>query len=98
MLSGCRYQTNLMSLAAGGYSSRDFLKFGTPMQFVVGIVCIVNLATQKWQIVWAVTGIVGIVVLGTPQLVEWIFRIRNRKTNAALQLKQEAASGKLAAP
>ena len=26
------YQTNLMALAAGSYSSRDFLKFGTPMQ------------------------------------------------------------------
>ncbi len=28
-------QTNLMALAAGGHSSRDFLKFGTPMQLVL---------------------------------------------------------------
>jgi di/tricarboxylate transporter len=26
------YQTNLMALAAAGHSSRDFLKFGGPMQ------------------------------------------------------------------
>lgn len=28
-------QTNLMALAAGGHSSRDFLRFGTPMQIVL---------------------------------------------------------------
>ena len=31
----CCLQTNLMALAAGGHSSRDFLKFGSPMQIVL---------------------------------------------------------------
>lgn len=31
-MSSFGYQTNLMALAAGGHSSRDFLKFGSPMQ------------------------------------------------------------------
>lgn len=33
--AACLAQTNLMALAAGGHSSRDFLKFGTPMQLVL---------------------------------------------------------------
>lgn len=43
-------QTNLMALAAGGHSSRDFLRFGTPMQIVLvsgagtGLACVNGIA------------------------------------------------------
>ena len=57
-------------------------------QVVVAVVCIINLATQKWQVVWVVTAIVGTVVMGAPQVLEWVTLWRGRKT--VLQLKAES--------
>ena len=47
------YQTNLMVMGPGGYSTADFLIFGTPMQVVLTVVSTVALVTQKlWYLVW----------------------------------------------
>lgn len=59
----------------------------------MAIVCITNLATQKWQLVWAVTGVVGLIVMGTPQLTEWIGRWQERK---ALKARADAKAAALA--
>jgi fumarate reductase subunit C len=62
-------QTNLMALAAGGHSSRDFLKFGSPMQIVLAVVSIVSLILHdSWGLVWLVTGLASLVVMGAPQV------------------------------
>jgi hypothetical protein len=66
------------------------------VQVVVAVVCIINLATENWQMVWLVTGVVGAVVMGLPQVVEWITHWRARKP---VQLPGKAASAPgLAAP
>ena len=80
-MSSFGYQTNLMALAAGGHSSRDFLKFGSPMQIVLGVVAIVSLIAGdgKWPFVWLVTGVVGAVTLSIPQILEIAQILRNRK-------------------
>ncbi|EFN59045.1 hypothetical protein CHLNCDRAFT_56692 [Chlorella variabilis] len=79
-MSSFGYQTNLMALAAGGHSSRDFLKFGTPMQVVLAVVSIVSLiAHDSWGFVWLVTGAASLVVMGLPQVVDILYRWKARK-------------------
>lgn len=80
-MSSFGYQTNLMALAAGGHSSRDFLKFGTPMQLVLAVVSIASLiaGSSKWPFVWLVTGVAGVVLLSIPQIVEIAQILRSRK-------------------
>ena len=47
------YQTNLMVMGPGGYSTADFLIFGSPMQIVLLVVSTIALVTQKlWYLVW----------------------------------------------
>jgi di/tricarboxylate transporter len=80
-MSSFGYQTNLLAQAAGGHSARDFLKFGSPMQIVLAVVSIVSLilGDSKWPLVWAVTGIAGVVFLSLPQVVVLLAAWRNRK-------------------
>jgi di/tricarboxylate transporter len=81
-MSSFGYQTNLMALAAGGHSSRDFLKFGTPMQIVLAVVSIASLiaGSSGWPLVWLVTGIIGTVLLGVPQLLDILEKLKGRKS------------------
>lgn len=77
-----------MALAAGGHSSRDFLKFGTPMQVVLAVVAVVSLiANDNWLFIWLVTGIAGLVVMGAPQLVETVGWWRRRRLTGAASAK-----------
>ena len=70
-----------MALAAGGHSSRDFLKFGSPMQIVLAVVSIISLIyDDNWGIVWLVTGLVSLVVFSLPQVAEIL---ANRKAAKA---------------
>lgn len=80
-MSSFGYQTNLLALGAGGHSSRDFLKFGTPLQLLLVVVSIATLlaGSSYWPFVWLVTGVVGAVTLSLPQVVDIIERIRHRK-------------------
>jgi hypothetical protein len=80
-MSSFGYQTNLLALAAGGHSSRDFLKFGSPMQIVLAVVSIATLiaGSSNWKYVWLVTGIFGSIFLSLPQVVDIIHKIRNKK-------------------
>lgn len=56
------YQTNLMVMGPGGYSTSDFLVFGTPMQLVLTVVSTIALVTEKlWYVVWLAA--LGILVL-----------------------------------
>jgi di/tricarboxylate transporter len=83
-MSSFGYQTNLMALAAGGHSSRDFLRFGTPMQIVLAVVSIVSLIVhENWLFVWLVTGLVSLVVFSIPQLVEFAGWWQQRKATPA---------------
>lgn len=69
------------------------------LQIIVAVVCIINLSTQKWQLVWAVTAIVGLIVMGTPQLVEWstMWQAHKAAKEGHVQLKP-AGSSKAAPP
>eukprot|EP00890_Picochlorum_soloecismus_P001706 jgi/Picsp_1/2536/NSC_00767-R1_sodium sulfate co-transporter len=80
-MSSFGYQTNLLALAAGGHSSRDFLKFGSPMQIVLAVVSIATLiaGSSNWKYVWLVTGIFGAIFLSLPQVVDIVHKIRNKK-------------------
>jgi len=49
------YQTNLMVMGPGGYSTGDFLIFGTPMQVVLVFVSTVALVVSRWWMVWLVS-------------------------------------------
>ncbi|KAL4432402.1 hypothetical protein ABPG77_001701 [Micractinium sp. CCAP 211/92] len=85
-MSSFGYQTNLMALAAGGHSSRDFLKFGTPMQLVLAVVSIISLILHdSWGLVWLVTGLASLVVMGAPQVVETLhwWRARSQQEGKA---------------
>lgn len=83
-MSSFGYQTNLMALAAGGHSSRDFLKFGSPMQIVLAIVSILSLIWHdNWGLVWLVTGLVSLVIMGAPQVVESVGWWRARRAAKA---------------
>jgi uncharacterized protein with PhoU and TrkA domain len=48
------YQTNLMVMGPGGYSTRDYLIFGTPMQIVLLIATTIFLVAP-WWICWLVS-------------------------------------------
>lgn len=80
-MSSFGYQTNLLALGAGGHSSRDFLKFGTPLQVLLAVVSIATLlaGSSYWPFVWLVTGIVGAIALSLPQAVDIIGYFRNKK-------------------
>jgi di/tricarboxylate transporter len=80
-MSSFGYQTNLLALSAGGHSSRDFLKFGSPMQIILAVVSIASLIAggSKWPFVWLVTGVAGAVLLSLPQAVVLAAAWRNRK-------------------
>lgn len=80
-MSSFGYQTNLMALAQGGYSSMDFLKMGSPMQIVLAVVSIVTLAlgTGQWHIMWIITGVSGGVILGAPQVMDFVASAKNKK-------------------
>jgi Trk K+ transport system NAD-binding subunit len=50
------YQTNLMVMGPGGYSTGDFLILGTPMQLVLTVVTTISLVTPtRWYLVWLVS-------------------------------------------
>lgn len=50
------YQTNLMVMGPGGYSTSDFLIFGTPMQIVLTFVSTAALALPSyWWVIWLVS-------------------------------------------
>lgn len=80
-MSSFGYQTNLLALGAGGHSSKDFLKFGTPLQLLLAVVSIATLlaGSSYWPFVWLVTGIIGAIALSLPQLVDIMERIHHRK-------------------
>jgi di/tricarboxylate transporter len=46
------YQTNLMVMGPGGYSTKDFLVFGTPMQVVLWISTTMFLVATRWWLCW----------------------------------------------
>jgi di/tricarboxylate transporter len=48
------YQTNLMVMGYGGYNTKDYIVFGTPMQLVLWIATTIYLVTPAW-ICWVVT-------------------------------------------
>lgn len=51
------YQTNLMVMGPGGYSTWDFIKFGTPMQIVLLLATTVFLVAPLW-ICWVAAFVV----------------------------------------
>jgi di/tricarboxylate transporter len=71
-MSSFGYQTNLMALATGGHSSKDFLKFGSPMQLVLAVVSIAVLlaGSSGWPLVWLVIGVIAVALLSLPQIVQ----------------------------
>lgn len=74
------YQTNLMVLGAGGYRNFDFVKFGGPMQlFMLVATSVILILHESWPIVWAVTGVVGFVVLAGPEALNILSLLRSRK-------------------
>jgi len=42
------YQTNLMVMGPGGYNTKDFLVFGTPMQIVLMVTTVFALVSSLW--------------------------------------------------
>ncbi|KAL3784128.1 hypothetical protein HJC23_005786 [Cyclotella cryptica] len=56
------YQTNLMVMGHGGYSTGDFLIFGTPMQIVLLFVSTVALVVPAWWLVWLISFAVLVLV------------------------------------
>eukprot|EP00803_Ostreobium_quekettii_P006321 evm.model.scf_164.7 EVM.evm.TU.scf_164.7 scf_164:94260-120106(+) len=62
------YQTNLMVYASGGYTIRDFVKFGAPMQlWQMAATMTVFMLDEQWHLVWMVSGAAGFLILGGPQ-------------------------------
>lgn len=80
-MSSFGYQTNLLALAAGGHSSRDFLKFGSPMQIILAVVSIASLiaGSANWKFVWLATGIIGAILLSLPQVVDIMYTVRGQQ-------------------
>ena len=50
------YQTNLMVMGPGGYTTSDYLIFGTPMQVVLTVISTWALVEKQWLLVWLVSG------------------------------------------
>lgn len=58
------YQTNLMVYGAGGYTIKDFVKFGLPMQAWQLVISIIVVFTDDWWVyVWIVSLLAGIIVV-----------------------------------
>lgn len=58
------YQTNLMVYGAGGYTIKDFIKFGFPMQiWQLAISIVVIFTDDHWPIVWGASFVIGIIVI-----------------------------------
>ena len=59
------YTTNLLIYGPGGYTVKDFLYLGTPMQVVLWIVTTVILSNTNpmWYLSWIWTGVVFLIVL-----------------------------------
>jgi di/tricarboxylate transporter len=55
------YQTNLMVMGPGGYTTLDFLKFGTPMQIVLWIGSVLFMVVEQWW--WCWLGTAGLLAL-----------------------------------
>jgi di/tricarboxylate transporter len=56
------YQTNLMVMGPGGYTTLDYLIFGTPMQIVLVFATTIFLVTPKWYLCWLGSLVLLIVV------------------------------------
>ncbi|GMH35609.1 hypothetical protein BSKO_03477 [Bryopsis sp. KO-2023] len=57
------YQTNLMVYGAGGYTIKDFVRFGFPMQLWQLVTSIVVIFTDEyWILIWGISALVGCVV------------------------------------
>jgi hypothetical protein len=87
-MSSFGYQTNLMALAAGGHSSRDFLRFGTPMQVLLAVISIGALIAgmhDNTAVMLVLSAVAGAVILGAPQVVEFVrlYQVRKEKKLAA---------------
>lgn len=56
------YQTNLMVMGPGGYNTKDFLIFGTPMQVVLAVVSTIALVAPASWLVWLLSFAVLVLV------------------------------------
>ncbi|KAL7519159.1 hypothetical protein ACHAWX_003953 [Stephanocyclus meneghinianus] len=56
------YQTNLMVMGPGGYSTGDYLLFGTPMQVVLLFTSTIALVVPAWWLVWLISFAVLVLV------------------------------------
>jgi hypothetical protein len=82
------YQTNLMVLGAGGYRNLDFVKFGGPMQiFMLVVTSVILVLYESWHIVWAVTGVVGFIILAFPEALNIASIWKSRRSAASQPLR-----------
>jgi len=49
------YQTHLIVFQPGGYSTTDFVKFGTPLQIVLLVMTVFFLSNDKWLVNFVVS-------------------------------------------
>jgi di/tricarboxylate transporter len=70
------YQTNLMVMGPGGYATKDFLIFGTPMQIVLLIATTIFLVEPVW-ICW----VGAISILATAAFLRLAFDLDDNKRN-----------------
>jgi hypothetical protein len=52
-----------MIYGPGGYTTTDFLVFGSPMQIVLWIASIIFLVLHPWYISWIITFVILVVVV-----------------------------------